>query len=45
MSEVLNIIKYIVVIGTSVLFAAFFSILGLHKREIWEEIKKYITFK
>jgi len=45
MSEVLNVIKYIVVIGTSVLFAAFFIIMGLHKREIWEEIKKHITFK
>ena len=41
----INILIIIVAIGVVSLFATFFIILGLNKKEIWEEINKHISFK
>ena len=40
MSGLLNWIICIVALGVVTLFATFFIIMGLHKEEIWQEIKK-----
>lgn len=45
MKESINLIVIMVAIGIVSLFATFFIVLGLHKKEIWQEIYKHITFK
>ena len=45
MKESVNLIVIIVAIGIMSLFATFFIVLGLHKKEIWQEIYKHISFK
>lgn len=45
MNAILNLLITIVAIGTIFLFATFFIVLGLHKREIREIISKFISFK
>ena len=45
MSEILNLVILIVALGIAVLFATFFIFAGLHKKEIWKEFFKHITFK
>ena len=45
MSGLVNLVISIVAIGVVSLFATFFITVGLHKKEIWEEIRKHITFK
>lgn len=45
MNGILNLIIKIVAIGVVSLFATFFIIVGLHKKEIWEEIYKKHDFK
>lgn len=45
MKEFVNLVVIIVAIGIASLFATFFIMLGLHKKEIWEEIYKHISFK
>lgn len=45
MSGFLNFLIFIVAIGVVSLFATFFIICGLNKREIWNEIYKKILFK
>lgn len=39
MSGIINLVISIVAIGGISLFATFFIIMGLHKEEIWKEIK------
>ena len=45
MIEILNLVILIVALGIAVLFAAFFIVAGLHKKEIWEEFLSHIVFK
>ena len=45
MNKFVNFIVTIVALGIGSLFAAFFIAAGLHKKEIWEEIFKHISFK
>jgi len=45
MNSVLNLIIVIVALGVGTLFAAFFIVLGLNKKEIWGKIYKNISFK
>lgn len=40
MSRLVNLVISIVAIGIVSLFATFFIIMGMHKKEIWEEIYK-----
>ena len=41
MSGIVNLVISIVAIGGISLFATFFIIMGLHKKEIWQEIRKH----
>jgi len=41
MNEIFNLLITIVAIGIVSLFATFFIICGLHKKEIWEKIYKH----
>ena len=45
MRGILSFMLILVAIGVVSLFAAFFIILGLNKKEIWKEINKRIDFK
>ena len=45
MKGIINFLIIIVAIGGISLFATFFIILGLHKKQIWEEMLKHINFK
>lgn len=45
MSGIFNFLIFIVAIGIVSLFATFFIMCGLNKREIWDEIYKKILFK
>ena len=45
MNGIFNFIITIVAIGIVSLFATFFIIVGLHKREFWEELHKKYNFK
>ena len=45
MRGILNFMLTLVAIGVVSLFAAFFSILGLNKKEVWDEIYKRLKSK
>ena len=45
MNGITNFIITIVAIGIVSLFVTFFIILGLHKKELWDEIYKRYKFK
>lgn len=45
MRDVFNVLASIVAIGIVSLFATFFSVLGLHKREVWNVIFNLILFE
>lgn len=45
MNGIVTFLIGIVAIGAVALFATIFIILGLYKKQIWEEILKHIYFK